>query len=347
MSKTIFFLTVLIMIALCNSKTKKADLIAKMVQMNQDAGCDKDQVQIILTGLEESTKNFFESVDKEFETNLGRCNQGKGLLDDYVKQLEADVTSLQARMNEAHNSLSSTHASFEEHTHNLQDATKAREAILASVITSNEVFNENIREAQEKITVLRELKNIATDELMNPEAPTSFVQMKAFHGKVNKMKSMIKNSKDLIYGPLLNTLVQLTAKDNFANQEILKKILTALRSFEDNVQKFISDSTAAHQRELGEAQDAANTKAEQIASLGELVAQARSDIAFIEHSLELGAKAVEMYHADIKRKSDELASWNETCQHTERSRENYANNWKSLNSAAEHHHEEASGSEGH
>jgi hypothetical protein len=183
--------------------------------------------------LEASEKKYSEFI-KAFVLS---CESAKAKLTAFIKSLtnaknsaQNDVTNTwTAQETKATKGLKETRANIA--------TTKTRLADVHSRMTKIIIdYHEGVTETDSKLHVVKELRDIIEDELVNPGK--AFVQISKFNEKLNNLQELIKKSGDNMYTPIIETLVQLASEGNFSDQRILQSILKNLHDLEVNLQKF-------------------------------------------------------------------------------------------------------------
>lgn len=318
MNKSVFFLSLLIIIALCqvNSKNKLRDLSTKLIQMNQAAGKDNNDCDVLAGQLDVAMKNYFKGFREQINDTREKFKEGVEIYNGFITNLNADQLSTVAEGNKENDALAVAKNTLDAQNAALKEANESRARIAARAVKANDEFTVNTSEANEKKVVLRQLANILTDELLTPEEPAkSFIQIKGFQENINKLQALIKNSKNSKFSPLLSTLIQVTLNKNFADQGIIRKILDLLNKISKDLDEFIERTTKEHVELLKHLNEEMTNKTKEQEAISVLVAQARSDIAYNEHGIKLAAEATERIKGQLHRAESELDMWNSTSAH--------------------------------
>jgi chromosome segregation ATPase len=320
MNKSVFFLAFLITVSFCSgARAVSYDaIIDNLVELNKAAGKDKNDVGLLVSQVSQSTKDTFDKFSGFIGQINDGCTQGGRLLESFLKKLEADKISLNASINSAN-------------THNQQIVVertklaanlKITEADLAETEKSidKELHNYEVygAEAEQKLAVVKSLKDIITDELLGAQRGRAFVQLETFNDKLHELKDLLSKSQDGIYGPLVTTLLSLAEGKGFSDQKVLAQIMGVLNKLEGNLVHFRQLQEKESKQNLKNLKTKATEQGKQIRALAGMVAQLNSDFSNNESIVKFANVDLVTLAAEVKRKSDELNYWKGVCIYEEK-----------------------------
>ena len=315
MNKTVFFLVSLIVIALSSSsKAVSYDgIMDKLIEMNEAAGKDKNQISLLIAKVSTATQEANEKFDRFINDLVTRCSSGTRLQETYIKKIEADVLSAKARSNTASSDNKSLASSKITYGSQLAASQKELKALKKSINAAYEQYRVYGIEAEQKLVVIKTLKDIITDELLAKHGQ-SFVQVETFSDKVHELKAMLKDSDDSM-SPLVSTLLELAEAKGFSNKKILSQILTVLNKLQVNVEKFRKSQETSGKQTIRDIQTQAKEKVKQIRSIARLLSDNNSQIIDNENIVAAAARDVTAFENHKIRKLKESQYWKKICKY--------------------------------
>jgi len=238
MKNVIYFLSlILIACCFCSASDDYKNIMHQFVELNEAMGKPKEDVGLLFAKVKGVLEKQKKSHGNFFRTLETHCASGLKLLGDAIKANANAVT-------EASSSLNTWKANLGSATKDRKDAraeiAKARVQLkglrkrVSKVTMDYRVF---ASEADKKLTVVKVLRDIITDELFN-RVPGALVQVNKFTQKLSELKDMLNNNSDSLYSPIISVLLDLATEQNFADQGILKKILENLRNLDKALKDF-------------------------------------------------------------------------------------------------------------
>jgi polyhydroxyalkanoate synthesis regulator phasin len=272
--------------------------VHKTASQSVDVGLVLADVKITLQASEKKYKEFLQAF-------LLSCENAKAKVNNFVK-------TLQNARDEAKNHISNTwNHQLEKGKKGIKDSqtnlasTKARLEATHKQMTQIIIdYHSGVSETDNKLHVVKELRDIIEDELINPGK--SFIQVDKFNEKLKNLESLIKKSGDSLYAPIIETLVQLASQQNFSDQKILHAILKNLKELETSLQKFKTERE--HDMNVGlknlRAQEENLTS--QLADYLHLEQKYYSDVAEANQNIEILNAELLNLNNEITRKTEEL-----------------------------------------
>jgi len=184
-------------------------------------------------------------------------------------------------------------------------------------------------EAEQKLVVIKTLRDIINDELLNAQvsgnnvrdtakaAEPSFVQLKTFTAKLGELKTLLSQSHESLYTPLLTTLLSLAETRGFSDSGILRQILDTVGKLEGSLREFRNKQETEGKTNIKNLKGQAQEKVKQIKSLAAILA---ADISSEKENLAVQEKAktdLESLDKEIARKKGEVAYWEKICLYQE------------------------------
>jgi len=105
-------------------------------------------------------------------------------------------------------------------------------------------------ESDKKLNVVKVLRDIITDELLN-RSPSALVQVNKFQEKLAELKSLLNNNSDSLYSPMIGVLLDLATEQNFSDQTVLRKILQNLNNLDAALRNFRTKQESSLNTEVG------------------------------------------------------------------------------------------------
>lgn len=315
MNKSAFFLAVLVTIAFCSSSKAVSydSVLNKLVQLNQAIGKDKSDIALLISQVSQAVKEEGEKFDSFISGMNQSCGAGEKLLDGFIGKLEGDKTSAQAASVKADQDNKAITSEREKHTSDLAAAKDDLDKLKAQIAKTVENFKVEGAEAEEKLVVIKVLKDIITDELLASEHVTSFVQLHTFNDKLRQLNSLMIKSKDTTYTPLVATLLQLAQVHGFADQKILGQIMNVLTKLEGNLKEFRKKQNTDGKANIESLKARAEEKIKQIRSIAIMVAEGDSEYLDNENISKNAAQEIDAVDREIERKQLEMRFWKKIC----------------------------------
>jgi len=172
-------------------------------------------------------------------------------------------------------------------------------------------YKAGVSESDSKLYVVKQLRDIIEDELLNPGK--SFIQVDAFNSKLKDLQNLVKKSGDSLYTPIIETLVALASEQNFSDQKILKAILSNLKSLEQNITKFKAEKKTALKVTLKTLKAQEENLIGQLQDYAHLEQRYVSDVTEANQNTALLTETLSNLNNEIARKQDELRNIDHLC----------------------------------
>ena len=319
MGKTVIFLIFLILCSYTQSRTKNMEVILnQFVQLNQAAGKDKEVVSMIVSQVSSAFKDNNEREESVHGGILDRCTAGQKVLQEYIKKLETDLLALNAN-------IEATKGEIEVAEKDGQNYLKQLENLKTDLMeqkkrATDEITNyQNLgAESEKKLVAIKAIRDVITDELLTPDGQ-SFLQLQTqeFSRQVNDLKNMLREvkAKESIFSPILSTLLQLAQNKNFADQQILVKVIEVLKKFEQNIKDFRIKQQHEGKQIIEDLKKSIGATKDQARNVVNLLQERKSKIASGQDNNINDGKNAKNFSDTIKRKKDEIVYWDNICKY--------------------------------
>lgn len=317
MNKSVLFLATLFVISFCSSSkiVSMSAILDKLVQLNQAAGKDHNDIGLLVSQVSQAFKENGEKFDEFYGGLKSGCTGGSDLLKNFNQKLEADIIVLENRSNEAESDNKKLVESRGKYTEDMKKSHEELKALGEQIKKELEEFKVYGSEAETKLVIIKTLRDIITDELLGEQKGQSFIQLQTFNDKLRELKSLLSNSKDGVYAPLVSTLLALAEGKGFSDQKILQQILEVLGKLEKNLREFRDKQNKDGKENIKNLKNQAKEKKTQIKSLFTMIADANSNIQNNETIIKTNKSDVAVIKKEIERKQGEGKYWDSICEY--------------------------------
>jgi len=300
---------------------KKADnidlIIDELVELNRSLITPGQVLARLVSQIKASGEDCAKTFSAFYAKVKGNCQAGNNYLASFTKKLGGDLVGVQAARNRAADRVkkntaaaaklkTSLHAAKE----NLAEAHKRQEK-------EAEVYRHALLEAHSKIVVIRHIRNIVVDELLNGSG-ASLIQVNTITGKLKELKGLSEKDNDSMLNTVVIALLDMTSEKNLNDQGILRKFIAALDKLRDSIKKW-RKSYKAHQKNLRRIHKANNeAKLKSIRALGRLLVEAQSAVIGGNRAIEELTNAEGLIKHAIVRKGKESKHWKQLCDDQDR-----------------------------
>lgn len=270
-----------------------------------DMGLVLSDVKITLQASQKKYSEFLSSF-------LLSCNNARAKVNTFV-------TSLTNARNEAQNQISNYWASqLTKGNAGVKEAQTNKQSIAQRLAGLQKQMTEivvhyqaGVAETDNKLHVVKQLRDIIEDELVNPGK--SFIQVKQFNEKLSNLQDLIKRSGDTLYTPIIETLVELASEQNFSDQKILQAILKNLKALETNLLQFKGERETAMNTTLKNLRAQEENLNGQSQDYTHLEQRYASNVREAEQNTQLLQTEVSNLNSEIARKQSELENITHLC----------------------------------
>jgi chromosome segregation ATPase len=328
MNNLLFFISLIIISQAFSTATSKSKLttfeniITEFVNLATLTNQPKASVGAVVADIKTALTDSYNSGKAAFSTINQNCEIGTQKINAFLAKLNADLSSDNANVNEAKKNLVKIAASSAENTRQQNKANKDLQDLEKSRESQNHLWEKTTIEAESKLNVIKRLRDLVTDELLNgPVAQpkvgkTALVQVNTFKTTLLELKEEMSKMEKLdstLYTPLIESLLELTTEQNFADQTILNKILQVLKKLENNLKNWRAKSQKSNEainKTLAAQEKALN---EQLNAFKKLELSAAQEKRLNEEFLEHSQGQIEHVNAQKAKKTHELKNWTQLC----------------------------------
>lgn len=334
MNKSVIFVIALITFSFCSSTQSDSynGLIDQLVELNTAAGADSNTISILVSQISAAHKDNAAKYQGFAKDLKARCASGTTVLTDYVALLRQDRLNIQARATKATDANVGIVVERTKQVNSLKTSKTELKAMEARITLEVNTIVRYGAEAEKKMAIIKSLRDIITDELLKPSAATSFIQLNTYNNQLNELKTVLENSHDNLYTPLITSLLSLAQGSGFSDQKILAQILEILNRLETNLKAFRTKQNTEGRTNLRSMKKIAAEKMVQIQTVARLIATANSTVLENTNIVEVSTRDSASIDTDIVRKTAEIAYWSKLCVYQENLRvraEAFANSYTS------------------
>jgi len=270
----------------------------------------KNEIGIVISTVSEAVKVEFGKFDAFYTNSKNAHDQGVTLLKNFIGKLEGDILASHTACNKATAENIRLKKERDQHGADIHKAQADLKALQDMAHKEVKEFKEFGAEAEHKLVIIKALRDIITDELLGEQKGRhSFVQLQTFNDKLHELKTLLENSNDVMYAPLVATLLSLSEGRGFSDQKILGQILTALNNLEKNLLAFRKKQDDSLKKNLLTLKASMGEKLNQIKTLAKMIAQANSNIQDNDTICATANRDVKSINNERDRKAKELAYW--------------------------------------
>jgi hypothetical protein len=289
-------------------------IISELIELNKAAKTPEFEMASLLNKVEAGAKATDVAAKAVFGGMHTRCESGSKALNGYVTQLKGDLAADGVTVSNAQDALKKaarTQADLKKQLAQGAAGLKRLATRYNKEVTDNQKYSV---EASLKTDVIKRLRDIINDELVDGTQAGAFVQIEKFRGTVNELQEKMKNIDDSsIFTPLMSALVGLANGKNFSNQKILNKILGLLAKIDANLTAFLTRHAAEHTKILALLSQQRTLKRKQLNDLQRLNQAATADVNFNNQVVAHAKLTTTLLNAQIAKKGKEAGNWNGLC----------------------------------
>jgi hypothetical protein len=295
----------LLTFTLC-STSQYSNIISQFIELNNELGNPREDVGVIISSVR-NVINEQEKRDEGFFNELSQnCNGSTAAVNNGLTKLANDINESTKSLNEWKATLAGTQGEITKAANDIK-ATAAKFQQAKQRINKDLLdFKVLATETDQKLNVVKTLRDIITDELLNNKSGHSFVQLNKFTTKLAELKEMLNNDNDSLYSPLVSVLLTLASEQNFSDQGILKKILENINNLEHNLTEFRKARENGLNSELKTERANLNNLGRIKNAYENLRAQSFSKRIDAQHYIHFYTNEIAHFNAERTRKTEEL-----------------------------------------
>ena len=313
MRTTIVNLTFMLLLTVTlSSSSKYSNILTQFIELNNVIGNPSEDVGVIISNV----KNVLIEEEKNNEAHysglLTNCASGDSLINSALVKLANDVNDSKKNLNDWNTSLGSSGKDIAKAEDDIKTTSDKIGINKKQIEKELEDFKVSVTETDQKLTVVKVLRNIITDELINSH-PGSFLQINKFTDKLNELKGMLNNDNDSLYSPLVSVLLELASEQNFSDQGMLKKILENI----SNLDKSLIEYRNKRQTDLNDALKNLRANSVNLAKIRHaylnMRAQSLSKRIDAQHYIHFYTNEITHFNSETNRKNDEKQLLSKIC----------------------------------
>jgi hypothetical protein len=315
MSRTFFFLTLLFVSSFCIEKQPDNinHIIDELVTLNTSVQTPTAEVGALLSQIKTAAKDSRAAMGTFFAKVNGNCMAGLKLLASSQGQLTGDRVGAQSAINSAKKRVMKNTAAGAKLVGQVAAAKATLRNAHARMVKDRDAYRVALLEAEGKITVIRHVRNIVVDELLNGKAPASLIQVQTITSKLQELKTLVQKDNDSIFTTVVGTLLEMVTEKNLNNQKILRKFLGALSKLNNRIRAWRT-STLKRNKALHHLNKAtAAARLSSLRALGKLLVEARSAVVAGNNAVADLTNTVALLGRGLARKVQETKNWKALC----------------------------------
>jgi phage shock protein A len=280
--------------------------------LNEAVGNQKEDIGVMLANVKNTLEKGRKQHEEHFRTLSNHCATANSKIQASIVKLTQATTDSQNTLNQWKSSIAQATKERKDATDNIKTAKgqlKAFQKRVDKLLLDYKVVAE---EADQKLNVVKLLRDIITDELLN-RSPGSFVQLSKFQQKLNELKGMLNNNNDSLYAPIVTVLLDLATEQNFSNQGVLKKILENLTSLNASLTNFRSKQEDGLKKEEKNLHGQMKNTMDRINAYSKMRAQATSKGLDANHYIKFYTHEITHFNAEKARKLEEQRMFGKLC----------------------------------
>jgi len=284
---------ILIASCYCSANTDYKNVLHQFVELNDQMGTPKESVGVLIANVQsaldksaKASKGFFRTVETHCASALGHLNTA-------IKNNADAITSATSNLNTWKDNLAVATKDRKDARSEIVKARVQKKALRKRITKLAMDYRVYATEADRKLTVIKVLRDIISDELYNKAPGASLVQINKFQGKLNELKELLNNNSDSLYSPIVTVLLDLATEQNFADQGVLKKILQNLTNLDKALKDFREKQEKSLDAEIETVKKQVKNVRQRIRAYRRMANQAASKeidarhyIAFYQHEIQ-------------------------------------------------------------
>jgi len=287
------------------------EIMEDFVEVHKAAGQEVDvglTLANVNLNLQASAKKYKEFISSFVLT----CNNAKAKVSGFVKSLENARDEAKNKVaNTWTKQLAKARKGISEAQTNAKTTVTRLEAIHKEMEKTVMDYHVGVVETDNKLNVVKQLRDIIEDELVNPGK--SFIQVGKFNEKLQNLQALVKKSGDSMYEPIIATLVSLASEQNFSNQKILAAILKNLKDLETSLTKFKAEKELSMNAGLKILKAQEENLTSQLEDYHHLEQRNVSDVAEANQNIDLLNSDITNLTSEITRKTEEFTAIQHLC----------------------------------
>lgn len=296
------------------------EIIDQLLELNKLVTPSQQNLSKLVYDVRAATQDNAQSFNSFYGEVANSCKTAAEKLKSFVAKLNGDLVGAQDGINVANKSSEQSKATVTRLTDQVKEAKTALEDAKNRQANERKKSRALLNEANEKLIALRYVRNIVTDELLNPpKAPgMALIQVQGITSKLEDLKKLAVKGSDAMFTTVVTSLLSMATEQNLNDQNILRKFLAALHKLEEDIKKWRTRAVAADKniRMLNRKSNAEMLNS--LRALGQLLVDARSAVMAATRTIDELKYVVDMLSKAISVKNNEAISWMNLCNDQDR-----------------------------
>jgi len=302
MNKNAIYFLLLCLIAFVSSSDQRyKKIVTDFAELSEALGNQREDTGVLMANVKNAIERQRKNARTHWRLLSTHCASASAKLQTSVKNLDTATTDSRNELNKWRAAARNAQREVKESRVNIVKSRKQYQNLkkqLGKVLLDYKVVAE---ETDQKLHVVKLLRDIISDELLN-HAPGSFVQVNKFQQKLNELKGMLNNNNDSLYAPIVSVLLDLATEQNFANQAVLRQILTNINALDKRLREFSKKEEAGLDSATNSLRGGMRTAREKVLEYGRMRAQAVSRRLDARHYIKFYNHEILHFTAERKRK---------------------------------------------
>jgi chromosome segregation ATPase len=275
-------------------------------------GVQREDVGVIIASVRNTIDQGAKSYKTFSRTLESQCASG-------VSKIKSSITSLTNSINEAVTNINNWQKNLNAAQSDVKDAqaniVKGRTQLgqlrsrISKLLLDYQVY---ASESDKKLNVVKVLRDIITDELLN-RSPSALVQVNKFQEKLAELKSLLNNHSDSLYSPMVGVLLDLATSQNFSDQAVLRKILQNLNNLDAALRNFRNKQESSLNSEVASLKKQTSNVKSRIRAYHRMKQQSYSKVLDATNYINFYRQEQNHFNAELGRQNDELNLFTKLC----------------------------------
>ena len=297
------------------------EIIDQLLELNKLVAPSPQHLSKLVYEIRAASQDTTQSFNSFYGEVKNSCKTAAEKLTSFSTKLNGDLINARDGINVANQSSEQSKATVTRLTQEVKDAKTALRDAKKRQDNERRASRALLREANEKLIALRHVRNIVTDELLNPpKAPQkmALIQVQDITSKLQDLKTLAVKGSDAMFTTVVTSLLSMATEQNLNDQNILRKFLEALHKLEENIRAWKMRTLQANKqiRSFNRKSNAEMLKS--LRALGQLLIDARSAVVAATRTVDELNNAVTLLTKALSVKNKEAHHWFALCQDQDR-----------------------------
>ena len=306
------FLLILISFCSCSTKDRFASILQQFVELNDAMGVEKVDVGVIVAQVKNTLNTGSKSYTSFFRTLETQCSSGKARLSASINAAAQSINDANSNINNWNKNLGSAKMDVKGAQFGINEGKRHIFDFQRGLEKLNFNYKVYATEADKKLNIVKVLRDMITDELLN-RTPGALVQVSKFQEKLKELKELLNNNTDSLYSPMISVLLDLATEQNFSDQTVLRKILQNLNNLNNALLQFRANQEKALTSNVRNLRRSIKNTQSRIRTYQRMRAQANSKLIDATNYLAFYRNEVSHFSAEKNRLADQLNLFNKLC----------------------------------